>query len=43
MSVEEQPVAQLWWRQITEDWWAVIIGGALICLVELGFISRIPW
>jgi hypothetical protein len=43
MSAEERPATLPWWRQITEDWWAVIIGAALIVLVLLGVVSGVPW
>lgn len=43
MSAEEQPAVLPWWRRISEDWWAVIIGSALIALVGLGVIAGVPW
>lgn len=43
MSVEQQAAPLPWWRRISEDWWSVIIGGALIGLVLLGVISGVPW
>ncbi len=29
--------------RISEDWWAVIVGFALIALVYLGLLVKIPW
>lgn len=34
---------QPWWKQISEDWWSVIIGLALVLLVTGGIISSVPW
>jgi hypothetical protein len=32
-----------WWKQISEDWWSVIIGMTLVVLVMTGIISSVPW
>jgi hypothetical protein len=37
------PAETAWWQQIGEDWWSVLIGGALILLVALGVIQGVPW
>lgn len=29
--------------RLSEDWWAVIVGLALIALVYLGILARVPW
>lgn len=29
--------------RIGEDWWSVIVGLALIALVYLGILVRVPW
>lgn len=29
--------------RIGEDWWSVIAGLALIALVYLGILARVPW
>ncbi|MFQ5929210.1 MAG: hypothetical protein ACE5MK_05900 [Acidobacteriota bacterium] len=29
--------------QISEDWWAVIVGLALIALVYLGVLGKVAW
>ncbi len=29
--------------RIGEDWWSVIVGLALIALVYLGILTRVPW
>ena len=37
------PAPKPWQRRISEDWWSVIIGMALIALVAAGVISSVPW
>ena len=29
--------------QLGEDWWAVILGLALIALLDLGVLKQVPW
>lgn len=43
MSNTEQPLQVAWWARLSEDWWAVLIAGLLIVLVDLGVLSGIPW
>ena len=28
---------------LTEDWWSVVIGLALVLLVWLGVLGKVPW
>ncbi len=30
-------------RKLTEDWWSVIIGLALVIVVSLHVIPKVPW
>lgn len=37
-----QPQGQFWSR-MSEDWWAVVLSFALIALVYLQVLVRVPW
>jgi hypothetical protein len=36
-------MAKPWWKQISEDWWSVIIGLTLVGFAAAGIISNVPW